>query len=156
MSTEEMDAIGAAERALCGALRGLETAVAGMLKQTTPPTPLPRPRHFAIAPGLEWPVRDQQLLASDNHFSGYYLLGRGDTPPLSLHEARNAAQAVVKACNGRPRRLLRALRRIQAATAWCHARAAGRRRAAQEILRQQAGATEVLRDEAALRALEEI
>jgi len=150
-----VDAIDTTEL-IAGALRGLEMAVVEMLKQTTPPTPLPRPRYFRFAPGLEWPSRDPQLLeGGENYFSGYYLLTSG-APALSLHEPPGVARAIVKACNGRPRRLLCALRRIQAATAWCHARAAGRRRAAQEILRQQARAAEVLRDEAALRALEGI
>lgn len=52
-----------------------------------------------------------------------------------------------------PRRVLRCLRRIQAATAWCRARQAGQQRAAAEIARQQAPWVDQLAAEAAGRAL---
>lgn len=46
-----------------------------------------------------------------------------------------------------PRDILRALRRIQAATAWCRARREGQRRAMEEVERQQAQAVEALEAE---------
>ena len=63
------------------------------------------------------------------------------------------SDSLLAVCGHQPRKVLRCLRRIQAATAWCYARAEGRKRAAEEILRQQQGAADTLKAEAAMQAL---
>ena len=75
-----------------------------------------------------------------------------DGIPMTV-DSLTIVQRIIDRSGAHPRRLLRALRRIEAATAWCYARAEGRKRMAEEILRQQAKARETLEAEAAIRAL---
>jgi hypothetical protein len=71
-----------------------------------------------------------------------------------MDSPRDSAEQILKLLGYQPRNVLRALRRIQAATAWCQARAQGRRRAAREILHQQRAAAAILEAEVAIRALQ--
>ena len=113
------------------ALEDLNSAAEKMVAQTTPATPMPRPRIFIICETVSWPFL------------------RSDSSPCR----DRIASKIVVGCKKQPRLILRAIRRIQAATAWCKARTEGRRRQAEEILRQQSAAVEALEAEAAMLAL---
>ncbi len=112
---------------------------------TTPQTPRPRLRQFHIVPGLViWPYPDQKWSR---------ISVARDTRSI-MDSPRDSAEQILKLLGYQPRKVLRALRRIQAATAWCQARAQGRRRAAREILHQQRAAAAILEAEVAIRALQ--
>ncbi len=102
----------------------------------SPGVPMPRVRVFEFAPGLVWPGETPQ----EGHY--WYLYSRlGDRKVLGSGGfkvwADDLTEMILKRAGGQPRKVLRALRRIQAATEWCRRRAEGRRRAAQEVLRQR-------------------
>lgn len=131
------------------AVNDLLEAASGLEKQTVPATALPRGREFVIASTVTWPG-----------WRGNHTLPRGKVYMYQHfrlnHDERNehnASLTITRATEGQPRKVLRALRRIQAATAWCQARTAGRQRQAQEILRQQAGAAEILEAEAVMHSM---
>ena len=129
---------------LSTALEDLEAAVDKLEKDTIPYTPIPRIRKFEIVPRkMTWPYKkDLRSFLTEAHVYG-----------LERWKRKNVSTIIIALCRAQPRLILRALRRIQAATAWCEARAEGRRRAAEEILRQQARAVEALEAEAAMLAL---
>lgn len=123
----------------------LYKAQEAMTANVFPSVPLPRPRQFMLAPGIKWP----------RALNGRVMWGeltRGQDW-IYLSRPGNGVDPILRACGHQPRRILRAIRRIEAATAWCLARAEGRRRAAEEILRQQARAVETLEAMAAMQAL---
>ena len=137
------------QAAVEGALLELGDAVRELLQETKPSTPLPRPRTFVVAPDHEWPAAVDRWC---------------DTPVVEWEKIRcqlyrhrlthnEAASSICEACCWQPAKVLRAVRRIQAAAAWCRARAEGRRRMAENILRSQAAALEAVRAEAALTGL---
>lgn len=129
---------------ISAALADLEEAVNKIKQNTSPATPLPRVRRFEIVAGkITWPNQDDLRSIA----LGKTTLFLGDWNRIY------ACKTLLEACEYQPRLILRALRRIQAATAWCEARAEGRQRAAEEILRQQARAVEALEAEAAMLAL---
>jgi hypothetical protein len=119
------------------ALNDLVQAALALEKPTYPQTPLPRPRQFTLVGGYTWEWNDSYIR-------------RGDGKMIWL---ATGAEGLARICGYQPRRVLRLLRRIQAATAWCEARRQGRERQAQEILRQQMKALEVLEAESAMRRL---
>jgi len=133
------------EKIIGQALRDLDQAVEQMLKPTEPTTAPPRAKIFMFAENIFWPY------ANDRHNPEWgYFNHEGCRHTLS-HRAN--VTVIVNECGSQPRKVLRCLRRIQAATAWCYARAEGRKRAAEEILRQQQGAADTLKAEAAMQAL---
>lgn len=140
------------EEVIHAALYELDAAAKRMIKKTVPATPLPRPRRLELTPGgWVWPfIKDDGGIAWDMIQNPR----TGSTMDLT-HVAYwgGTARVICKACENRPRLILRALRRIQAATAWCEARTEGRKRQAEEILRQQQKAVEALEAEAAILAL---
>ena len=119
------------------ALEDLNSAAEKMVAQTTPATPMPRPRIFIICETVSWPFL------------------RSDSSPCwdRVATINSSTSNIIVCCKKQPRLILRAIRRIQAATAWCKARTEGRRRQAEEILRQQSAAVEALEAEAAMLAL---
>jgi hypothetical protein len=136
-------------RFLFEALLELRAAVRELMQETTPETPLPRARSFVFYPGVRWPggpkgnwVNYIRVESSD------YEVGRNWDSELQA-----LAKRLVERCGYQPRKVLRVQRRIMAAAAWCRARAEGRRRMAQEILRQQARALETIENERAMQAL---
>jgi hypothetical protein len=136
---------------IAAAIQQLRDAAKGLVRQSvTPPTPLPRARVFYIAPGVQWPGPKH----SGPH--PFYCMGipspDGEVYPISLWDG-NVTERIGGICQWQPREVLRAVRRLEAAAAWCRARAEGRRRAAQEIVRQQARAMETLEARAAVRAM---
>lgn len=131
---------------LAEAVRDLYSAAIEMAKSTIPRTPMPRIRRFAITERMSWPYTDSQ---GTPDVEKVLVEGRGF---MSLR-SEDVAREVFYECEGQPKKILRALRRIQAATVWCRARAEGRRRMAEEILKQQKRAVEVLEAEIAISAL---
>ena len=111
---------------------------------TRPSTSVPRRREFVFAAKgkdrVSWPGR------SPGHYRAIEYLDGTDF--VAYHD-------ILELTGRQPRKLLRALRRIEAATAWCHARMASRQRMAEEILRQQAAYDETLQAELAMQALTE-
>ncbi len=135
------------------ALKKLYSAVKELTKDTTPITPMPRPRVFFLAEGITWPlVRNQKIMWTDTRVTKRASLGADPLHASLMFVA--TADFVLDACGHQPRLIHRALRRIQAATAWCEARTEGRRRQAAEILRQQARAVYALDAEVALEVLQ--
>jgi hypothetical protein len=124
------------------ALNELKRAASALEAPTYPQTPLPRPKQFPLVGGYVWEWRNG---------GGYTIIRerRGQDTWLE----RSGAVVLVRACGYQPRQVLRLLRRIQAATAWCEARRQGRERLAQEILRQQKKALEALEAESVIRKL---
>ena len=137
------------------ALAALNRAVDQLKQNTVPSTAMPRPRVFHITRNVVWPqVRDT---GTGPYWKVLYFEFEENRKGRSIeyeYMRREAAELIARSCGYQPRKILAALRRLQAATAWCYARAEGRKRQAEEILRQQASALEVLEAEAALQALE--
>lgn len=132
------------------ALSELNKAQKDMRTTIKPHVDIPRPRRFLIAPGIEWPY----IAGSNCNYQNLCILVNEKRYSMMFFEDSIADEILLK-CQYRPRLVLRALRRIQAATAWCEARAEGRKRAAEEILSQQRKAVEMLELEAALLALKQ-
>ena len=137
------------------AIAALDRAVNQLKQSTVPRTAMPRPRVFRITRNVVWPqVRDT---GTGPYWKVLYFEFEESRKGRSIeyeYMRREAAEMIARSCSYQPRKILAALRRLQAATAWCYARAEGRKRAAEEILRQQASALEILEAEAALQALE--
>ena len=133
---------------LDAAFADLEAAAKKLQASTVPGTPLPRFREFVFASRgkekVSWPGSNGEK----NPVPSYIRVPGDGWAPFS-----SGAEAIAAMASHQPRLILRALRRIQAATAWCEARAEGRRRAAEEILRQQQEAVETLETEVAMQAL---
>jgi hypothetical protein len=128
------------EELIRGAIKRLLAAYRDMIEPTYPQTPLPRPRKFHLVDGGTWSTEHHHRIALENG-SAVWL------------ENNQAAKELLGICGYQPRKVLRLLRRIQAATAWCEARRKGRERLAQEILRQQKKALEILEAESTIRKL---
>ncbi len=144
------------EQYLRDALVELAEGIEQMLAETNPHTPLPRPRVFKIQRRFLWPRIDGRV-------NWWVMVGRGGWPwyevdPRYFHrEASNPAEGLVKAllqASGcQPARVIQAAAQIRAAAEWCRKRAEGRRRHAEEILRQQRRAVEKIETDRALKAL---
>jgi hypothetical protein len=120
-----------------------------------PRVPPPRYPRWYVASGVE--IHPKWYVASgvEIHPKGEDLVSMIDGyPGPTLKYSWEVARRIGNACGWQPRKVLRALRRLQAIAAWCRARRAGLERAAQEILRQQARAMEQLEAEAAMAALQ--
>ncbi len=132
------------EKLIQAAVQELLSEATRMVQQTSPATPLPRPKTFELAPGILWPAPPTegpywyQKVVLHNHNSQ-------QVESIGWH-----IHTIIKRCGGQPQKILRALRRIQAATNWCRRRTEGRQRAAQEILRQQKRAAHILEAEIVL------
>lgn len=132
------------------ALRELGSAVKVMVGPTFPATEPPRPRIFSFSGGLFWPYVTKGEVSWKKFYcpGEYYLFTFGD----DFCDRRSVIK-IINVCGCQPAKILRALRRIQAATAWCYARAEGRKRQAEEILKQQKNAMEILEAEKVMIAL---
>jgi hypothetical protein len=139
------------------ALNALSLAEAEMLAPTHPKTQLGRFRKYIIAANqklgkhVSWPVFDSagSYKPTCFHFGSEILNYSGSY-------VNTVAYSLFEISKGHPRRILRVINNIQATTNWCSMRAAGRKRAAEEIIRQQAKAAQVLRDLALLDQLKNI
>lgn len=137
------------------ALTALNRAVDQLKQSTVPRTAMPRPRVFHITRNVVWPQVHDTGTGTGPYWKGLYFEESGKGRSIEWeYTRREAAEMIARSCGYQPRKILAALRRLQAATAWCYARAEGRKRQAEEILRQQKSALEVLEAEAALQALE--
>jgi hypothetical protein len=135
----------------------LVNGVAELARPTHPQTPFPRPpKPVALGPDITL-----SLVERDVSYSPYKLyrivLEKTGVPAhifvkLDPQDAQGMAQSIVANID-RPRDLVRALRRIQWLAAWARKRADGRRRAAEEILRQQRKWVDILESEMAIRKL---
>lgn len=137
------------------ALEDLHLAVCEMLGQTKPSTPQPRARIFTILrkgnSTYTWPVtRDSGVPVWDRMV--YAVKGNTYDHP-SLRLADSTAESLVTVCQYQPHLILVALRRLEACANWCRSRAAGRQRAAEEILRQQDKWNQILKAETAINTL---
>lgn len=115
------------------ALKELVNAAEELTTETSPTTPLPRFREFIFIEKNEekvsWPGRD---------WEGYYLPEYFYTPiDKACSNINITCISILRLSGGQSRLILKALRRIQAATEWCKARTEGRKRAAEEIRKQQ-------------------
>lgn len=128
-------------------LEALIHAIDRFERQTEPRTPAPRKREFLIfADG------DRRAVIPVNRESSYrvftiFRAGRPET--VDKRELLN----FISATGPTPRKLYETLRNIRAAREWHEARAEGRKRAAAEILRQQAKWVQKLEDELTLKSL---
>lgn len=128
---------------LCNAAHALDCACNAL----QPVPSRPRSRRWRLTPDAELRITARDVVVSVQHDYPYALYVTG---PRAMQEL---AETIARQCRYRPRSMLRALRRLQAAAAWCRAREAGVRRQAADIMRAQAAAADVLRAEAAMRAL---
>ena len=134
------------DKMLIQALIQLNYAVEHLKTERKPVPPMPRPHIVHICEGVTWPDIEQG--------TRWNMIKTCDKVIyFSRASNLNAAEKILNNCGHQPRKILRALRRIQAATTWCYARAEGRKRQSEEILRQQASAVEALESEAAMQAL---
>lgn len=137
-------------------LNELFLAAEKMQQETRPLVPMPRPHIFEICRSaygtVEWP--DTYNKNSTNWNWNAICTRSPDKSNRNTYRSYNSPEVhIIRYCDYQPRQILRALRRIQAATAWCEARTEGRKRAAEEILRQQQAAVDALEAEAILGAL---
>lgn len=137
------------------ALKDLREAVKKMTAKTDPQTPLCRKREFIFAEDknghkIIWPYKDDFYKVSPGQDAWLYSLSMGS---YQVNNLSYLVTNIIDIIGNQPRKILLALRRIQAATAWCEARAEGRKRQAEEIKRQQAKAIAALEAEAILSAL---
>ena len=111
---------------------------------------LPRPRRFVIAGNVSWP---DNISRPDDYRD--FILGAseagGECRPLSWLPDIQAE--IKRACRGQPRRILHAIRQLQAAARWCDARVAGMERERVEIIRKQSRAVETLQAMASMSAI---
>lgn len=141
------------EKTISAALKELFSAAKNMQQEIRPSVPMPRPRKFEICRSIsadvvvEWP----NIYDRFTNWLGVSIK-KGDIRNV-YWDPQTLAVRIVRYCNYQPRKILRALYRIQAATAWCEARLEGRKRAAEEILRQQQASLETLEAEAVLLAI---
>lgn len=120
------------EDALCDLSRAANALVA--VSYTHPWTPIPRPREFRICREVCWP----KIENGEADFLAMYM--PSVSPKLratcKVDQVDYISANIVAQCTT-PHELITALYNIRAATAWCEARAAGRLRQAQEVLRQR-------------------
>jgi len=119
-------------------LKELREARKELLSETTPSTPLPRPRRFWFTRKHYFPYDDFNHVATCKSFCSL------------ANFLDDLAQEICEVCEWQPRKILRAIRRIAAAAEWCRKRAEGRKRHAEEILRQQSRWERELRNQRTL------
>lgn len=139
---------------LNGALFDLHRAITGMLCQTIPVTAPPRPRVFWLTPTIRWPtVLDKPVDGRTVMWLSVIVERRLSRHMFLLSSLHQIMSCLIEETSGQPARILRVLRRIQAATAWCQARREGRERAARMMLHEQRRAVELLQAEQVGQAL---
>jgi len=124
-------------------LRELRRAIYELQQHTVPYTPLPRPKVFKLFDDgnvqIIWPSRLSNL--SD----GLYTIRIGDYEYSFQYSVEiYPVRKICEACGYQPAKILKVIRRIDAAIEWCKRRTEGRKRAAEEILKQQTKAIDIL------------
>ena len=123
-------------RVIEDAVRDLSRAANALVavSYTHPWTPIPRPREFRSCREVCWP----KIENGEADFLAMYM--PSVSPKLratcKVDQVDYISANIVAQCTT-PHELITALYNIRAATAWCEARAAGRLRQAQEVLRQR-------------------
>ncbi len=148
MITDEM------EIAVREALARLCDAVSQLHAKPYLAVPLPRPRVFVFVQTDTGPVRWPSRRGSEADFGVVDACGREYYLYRVPKGTSELPEVIVKLCGERPRAVLRAIRRIEAAAEWCLRRAEGRRRMAVEILRQQERFAKEIEARAVLAGLE--
>ena len=117
-------------------LTELRSAIYELRQQTIPHTPLPRPKVFKLFNDeIIWPHRSDDL----------YTIRVGDRDyDFEYGVEYHVVEKICKVCKYQPAKILKVIRRLEAATEWCKRRTEGRRRAAEEILKQQKKAVDAL------------
>lgn len=136
MTKEEMFTV------IRSAVTDLQKAGSALEEATVPQTNMPRPRIFEITDSITWPY-----IATDENKIYWQNIQVGARRGLYYISTGDVSRYIGDTCGWEPRKVLRAVRRLQAAAAWCRARADGRQRMAQEIVRQQSRAVEKLKAE---------
>jgi|GEM_PF-3466947 len=120
-------------------LNELRQAIYELQKRTVPYTPLPRPKIFRL-----FDDADVQIVWPSNLDNLYTIRIKNSEYSFQFNITIYLIEKVCIACKYQPAKVLKFVRRIDAAIEWCRRRAEGRRRAAEEILRQQKKATDTL------------
>jgi len=120
-------------------LKELRKAIYELQQQTIPHTPLPRPKIFILFNHKDdkiiWPARLNDL----------YTIKVGDYDyGFEYGVEKHEVEKICKVCKYQPAKVLQVIRRIEAAIEWCRKRTEGRKRAAEEILKQQKKAIDTL------------
>jgi len=115
----------------------LHEAINKLQEQTIPYTSLPHPRTFKLLNEnvkIVWPGQPKD----------WYGVKVGEHIFRLGLENNHIANMICEACKYQPAKILRVIRRIDAATEWCKRRTEGRKRAVEEILKQQKKAVDAL------------
>jgi hypothetical protein len=132
-------------------------AVAELIKPTRPQTPWPRPpKPVILGPNIVLNLARHkashisytlELHNRENYVNALFGI---DGPLTSISQSAQDMAQLVTSKTDRPRDLVRVLRQIRGLAAWARKRAEGRRRAAEEILRQQRKWVDILESEMAI------
>ena len=117
-------------------LEELRKAICELRQHTIPHTPLPRPKVFKLFNDeIIWPHRSNDLYTIKVNNRDY---------DFEYGVENHVVQKICEVCKYQPAKILKVIRRIEAAAEWCRKRAEGRKRAAEEILKQQKKAVDTL------------
>lgn len=130
------------------ALRSITEAAMAFHEQTMPATWVPRlpSRGWSLGTGLRVTLTEDDVSVHVGDSSWSIRFPQWDG-------ANHLGHVIVEYLGGHPRRVLRTVRRLEALTAYLRARAAGRQRAADQILADQANAAAALDAMAALTSI---
>ncbi|MEM4204584.1 MAG: hypothetical protein QXS54_10995 [Candidatus Methanomethylicaceae archaeon] len=124
-------------------LKELERVSREFLKDTIPSTPLPRVKSFRLSKEIVFYMEPKATFR-------FAIENLRFTLELSID---NITYSILEVSGYKPRDVLRIVRRIEAIMDWFRRRIEGRKRMAEEILRQQRKFVEALEAEAALVSL---
>jgi len=118
-------------------LKELRKAIYELQQHTIPYTPLPRPKVFKLF--------NKELIVWPNRPDDLYTIKVGDCNYDFEYGVENhVVEKICKVCKYQPAKILKVIHRIDAAIEWCRKRTEGRKRAAEEILKQQKKAVDTL------------
>jgi len=112
----------------------LRLAIRELQCQTIPHTPFPFFKSFKLFDErLVWPARFDDLcsIRIDGRDSPFFITS-------------SLIEDICEVCEYKPSKILKVIRRLEAAAEWCRKRAKGRKHAAEEILKQQKKAVDEL------------
>ena len=120
-------------------LNELRQAICELQKRTVPYTPLPRPKIFKLLDDA-----DAQIIWPSNLDNLYTIKIKNSEYSFQFNITIYLIEKVCIACKYQPTKVLKFVRRIDAAIEWCKRRTEGRKRAAEEIWKQQKKAVDVI------------
>lgn len=120
-------------------------------RQTSPPTPMPRPKRFVIR-GLDgiayWPAHDRNGFT---HWHAILCNGKdGKSEYFIQLWMKGVEQTLLERCEFKPSNAYALVESMKQVIRWLQKRTEGRQRQAQEILRQQQRYVDLIEAEAAL------